>query len=242
MPQQAALPESLTTNKLTSTPTDPTPAQPTSQGQLRPSSLCGGVPERSKPRPSRLLHLRFLRTQPRMTIGQRRHIFEPTLLPQKSIKVCSRSARRVGIATKAISSSSQRSRVWFAGEALPTRTIYGSPSPAQWDARSAMNSPFHCAAPITGTIIALATSRPGGTIWLSMPSGRHDSSGSRRDASNRSHQKSTRKRRKVWIEPRNLFESPVVEPLTASQIASPSATSCLLRGARHEARLVAKRN
>jgi hypothetical protein len=174
------------------------------RSQRKPSSRGdqGGAPERSKPRPSNLMRFQSRRSQPSITVRRLRHIFKPTLKQPKSRKASLRSASRVGIAIKHTSSSWHRSRVWFTGEGLLTRTIYGSPSPAQWDARSAMNSPFHCAGPITGTIIVLATSRRGGAIWLSIPSGRHGSSGSRRDASNRSHQKSTRKRRKVRIEPR----------------------------------------
>jgi hypothetical protein len=45
------------------------------------------------------------------------------LLPPKSKKASSSSASRVGIATKPTSSSSHRSRAWFAAEAPPTPTI-----------------------------------------------------------------------------------------------------------------------
>src|SRR5229473_5056868 len=160
------------------------PSRP--QHQLTPSSHCGkgGAPERSKPRPSHLPRLRSHRSQPSTTVRRLRHIIKPTLLPPKSKKVSSRSASRVGIATKAISSSLRHSRVWFAGEAPPTPTICGSPSPAQWGARSATNSRYHSVEPITGTTIALATSRPGGASRLSIPSGRHGSSGFRHGASN----------------------------------------------------------
>src|SRR5216684_3361902 len=156
------------------------------QHQLTPSSHCGkgGAPERSKPRPSHLPRLRSHRSQPSTTVRRLRHIIKPTLLPPKSKKVSSRSASRVGIATKAISSSLHHSRVWFAGEAPPTPTICGSPSPAQWDSRSATSSPYHSVEPITGTTIALATSRFGGASRLSIPSGRHGSSGFRHGASN----------------------------------------------------------
>src|SRR5882672_1752891 len=99
----------------------------------------GGAPERSK-RPSNLTPRR---SQLSRTVRRLRHIFKPPLKQLKSKKASLRLASRVGIAIKHTSSSWHRSRVWFAGEALLTRTIYGSPSPAQWDARSAMNSPFH---------------------------------------------------------------------------------------------------
>jgi hypothetical protein len=46
------------------------------------------------------------------------------------------------------------SRVWFAGEAPLTPTIFGSPSRARWDERPATSSSFPCAEPITGKIIS----------------------------------------------------------------------------------------
>jgi hypothetical protein len=97
-----------------------------------------------------------------MTARRLRHIFEPTLLRQRSTKVCSRLARRVDSATKPTSSSLHRSRVWFVAEAPLTPTIFGSPSRAQWGARSAMSSRSLCAEPITGTTIASETKSPGG--------------------------------------------------------------------------------
>jgi hypothetical protein len=165
------------------------PFQPIShrpQRQRTPSSHCGegDAPERSKPQPSNLLRLRSRRIQPAMTIGRLRHIFKPTLLQQKSKKASSRSASRVGIAIKATSSSSHRSRVWSAAEAPLTPTIFGSPSRARWDARSATSSRSRCAGPITATIIALVTRPPGGAGKPSIPSGRRGSSGFQRVVSN----------------------------------------------------------
>ena len=154
------------------------------QGQLRPSSLCGrgGAPERSKPQPSNLLRSR--RSQPSMKACRLRHSFKLTLVPQKSKKANSRSASRVGIAIKATSSSSHRSRVWSAAEAPRTPTIFGSPSLARWDARSATSSRYPCAERITGTTTALATRRPGGLGRRSIPWRSRGSFGSRRGESN----------------------------------------------------------
>src|SRR5258705_7948734 len=115
-----------------------------------------------------------------------RHIL-PTLPPPKSRKASSRSASRVGIAIKAISSSLHRSRVWFAGEAPLTPTIFGSLSPAQWGARSATSSRSRSARPITGTITASGTRPPGGVDRPSIPSGLRGSSGFQRAESNEGH-------------------------------------------------------
>jgi hypothetical protein len=71
------------------------------------------------------------------------------------------SAKCVGSATRRTSSSWRRSPVWFAGEVPLTPTICGSPSLAQWDARSATSSRYRCAEPITGTITVLETKSPG---------------------------------------------------------------------------------
>ena len=49
------------------------------------------------------------------------------------IKACSQLASRVGSATRPTSNSWHRNPVWSAGEARPTPTICGSPSPARWD-------------------------------------------------------------------------------------------------------------
>jgi len=115
---------------------------------------------------------------------QLRHIFKPTLPPPKSRKASSRSASRVGIAIKAISSSLHLSRVWFAGEGPLTPIILGSPNFAQWGARSAMSSRSRSAGPITGIITASATRPPGGVDRPSIPSGLRGSSGFQRVVSN----------------------------------------------------------
>jgi hypothetical protein len=124
MALRAALPEDLTTDERAYTPTDPSRPQPPSASTaavkpLRPR----GRPRKVKPRPTNLLRLRFRRSQPTMTAGRLRHIFEPTLLPQKSTKVCLRSASRVGIVTRIISNSWHRNLVWFAGEVPLTPII-----------------------------------------------------------------------------------------------------------------------
>jgi hypothetical protein len=91
-----------------------------------------------------------------------------------------RSASRAAIAIEHISNLSHCSRAWFAAGAPLTPTTCGSPSRGRWDARSATNSQFPCAEPITGTTIALATSKPGGGDRRSIPWGHHDSFGFRR--------------------------------------------------------------
>ena len=113
-----------------------------------------------------------------------RQIFKPTLLPPKSRRASSRSASRVGIAIKAISSSLHHSRAWFAAEAPLTPTIFGSLSPAQWDAKLATSSRYHYVGPITGIITASATRPPGGVDRPSIPSGLRGSSGFQRVVSN----------------------------------------------------------
>ena len=135
-----------------------------------------------------------------MTIRRLRHIFEPTLPPPKSIKACSRSLNHVGIATKSISSSLHRSRVWSAAEAPLTPTICASLSRGQWDSRSAMNSRYLCAEPITVTSIASETKSHGGRDGLLILSPRRGCSGSRRGVSNESNPKSS-SRTKLWMKP-----------------------------------------
>jgi hypothetical protein len=144
----------------------------------------GGAPERSKPRPSNLLRLRSRQSQSSMTVRRFRHIFKPTLLPLKSRKASSRSASRVGITTKPTSSSLHHSPVWFAGEVPPTPTIFDSPSRARWGARSATNSRYLCAEPITATSIASETKSPGGGDGLLIPSPRRGCSGFQPGVSN----------------------------------------------------------
>jgi hypothetical protein len=115
-----------------------------------------------------------------MTIRRLRHILKPPLLSPKSKKANSQSASRAGIVTKPISSLSHCSRVWFAGEAPLTPTIYGSLSPARWGAKSATNSLYLCAERITGTTIGSETKSPGGRDGLLIPSPCRGCSGSQR--------------------------------------------------------------
>lgn len=112
-----------------------------------------------------------------MTPRQLRYVIKLTLLPPKYKKASLRSASRADIAIRHISNLLHHSRAWSAAEAPPTPTICASPSRARWDARSATSSRCLCAEPITGTIIALETSKVGGVAGRSTPSGRHDGSG-----------------------------------------------------------------
>ena len=73
-------------------------------------------------------------------------------------------------------------------EAPLTPTICGSLSRARWGARSATNSRYLCAEPITGTTIASATRSPGGRDGPSIPSPRRGCSGFRPGVSNKDHQ------------------------------------------------------
>jgi hypothetical protein len=91
---------------------------------------------------------------------------------------------RAAIATKPTSSSWHRSRVWFAAEAPPTPTTYGSPSRARWGARSVTSSRYRCAELTTATIIASVTRSPGGADRPLIQSELHGSSGFRRVVSN----------------------------------------------------------
>src|SRR5258707_579264 len=83
-----------------------------------------------------------------------------------------------------ISSLWHRSPVWCAGEVRLMLIICGSPSNAQWGARSATNSQYRCAGRIIRTTIASATKSPGGRGGLSIPSLRRGRSGFRPGASN----------------------------------------------------------
>jgi hypothetical protein len=132
--------------ELTSAPTDPTPPKRASGSVTAVKPVRGrGAQERSNTQPSSLPRLLFRRSPPSTTARRLRHIFKPTLIPQKSRKASSRSASRVDSATKPTSSLLHRSRVWFAAEAPLTPTIFGSPSRARWNARSATSSRYRCA-------------------------------------------------------------------------------------------------
>ena len=195
------------------------PAQPIrhrpnrAQQQRTPSSRRdqGAAPERSKPWPSNLLRLRSRRSQP-STTTRRRHIVKPTLHLPKSIKACSRSASRVGIAIKRTSSSWHHNRAWFAREARPT--ICGSPSPARWDARSATSSPSPGQPSLwrrAGLVEQAGyRSRRDGTAALGF------------DPAHRIRTEKIDSRTKLWMEPRNLFQSPVASTLRFRRIAMPT--------------------
>ena len=159
------------------------------QHQRAASSDQGDVPERSRLRLSSPIGLPSPRNQPSMTTRRPRRLFKPTLLPPKSKKASSPSASRAAIATKPTSNSLHRSRVWSVGEAPPTPTICGSLNRARWAARSATNSPYHCAERITGTTIAPETKSAGGRDGLLIPSRRRGCFGFPRGKSNEGHQK-----------------------------------------------------
>ena len=184
--------------------------------QRKPSSRGdqGGAPERSKPRLSNLMRFQSRRSQPSTTVRRLRHIIKPTLLPPKSKKVSSRSASRVGIAIKRTSSSWQHNRAWFAREARPTPTICGSPSPARWDARSATSSPSPGQPSLwrrAGLVEQAGyRSRRDGTAALDF------------DPAHRIRTEKIDSRTKLWMEPRNLFQSPVASNLRFRRIAMPT--------------------
>src|ERR1700730_19434077 len=81
------------------------------QHRRPPSSDQGDVPERLERQPSNLVRLRLPRSQPSMTTCPLRHLFNPTLLPQKLTKVSSLSASRAATATKLTLSLWRRTRV-----------------------------------------------------------------------------------------------------------------------------------
>jgi hypothetical protein len=137
-------------------------------------------PARPEPSQSRLMAI-SLRLQ---------HTFKTTPLQAKSTKACLRSASHVGSATKLILSSWRRSHVWSAAEAPPTPITSGSLSPERWAARSATNSLYLYAEPITETTTTPATKSPGGRGGLLIPSPRLGCSGSRRGVSNEGRIKS----------------------------------------------------
>jgi len=144
----------------------------------------GGASAKSKPRLSNPLRPRSSQTQSVKIPRRFKHTLKPAPLPPKSIRACLQSASCAGIETKRISSSWHRSRVWFAAEARLMPIIFGSPSNAQWGARSATSSRYRCAGRIIKTTIASATKSPGGRGGLLIPSPRRGCYGCRHGESN----------------------------------------------------------
>ena len=175
---QDGMPEDMTTDGPGSALSDRIRPQPTTDQRGPPRRRGqGDAPEKSKPRPSNPAHPRSSQSRSMTNSSRLQHTFKTTPLRPRSTKANSPSARCVGSATRPTSNSLRRSRVWSAGEAPQTPTIYGSPSPARWGARSATSLPYLCAELITGTTIASATSTPGGANRPSIRSKRHGSSG-----------------------------------------------------------------
>src|SRR3981081_2278467 len=120
-----------------------------------------------------------------MTTRRLRHIFPLKLFPPKSTKDKLQLARCAVFATKPTLSSLHLSPVSSAEEAPLMPTICGSRSHARWGARSATNSRYLCAGPITVTTTAQETKSPGGGGGLLTPSQRRGCSGFRRGVSNK---------------------------------------------------------
>ena len=154
--------------------------------QRTPPSGRGDAPERSKPRPSnrraswppRSRSMDQSRCRLQRTRPKRRRSRQDRQKRAHDQRGASRSA------TRPISNSWHRSRVWSAGEAPLMPTICGSPSPARWGARSATSSPSRCVERITATTIASEMSR----LWWEQaaidPIATRGCSGSRPGASN----------------------------------------------------------
>src|SRR5450432_940745 len=134
-----------------------------------------GAHERPKPRPKNLRRLQSCRSWPPPIIRHLQTISSSIQFLRKFRKASLRSASRAAIATRCTSSSSHRSLVYSADEALPTPITLDSLNPARSDARSATNSRFRSVGPITETITASATRPPGGTGRLSIRWRLHES-------------------------------------------------------------------
>jgi hypothetical protein len=164
-------------------------SQPTAPltGPAKPQRK-NGRSRKSRPRTSNPAHPRPSQSRPTTNSRRLQHTFTTTR-PGRSTKVYLRLASPVAFAARPTSGSSPHSPVWSVEEAPPTPTICGSPSPARWDSRSAMSSPYLCAESITATAIAPETKLPGGRDGLLTPSRHRGCSRFRRAVSNdsRSH-------------------------------------------------------